>query len=81
MNIFKCIIIILPLGFAKNVGFSDFFFLDMWMGQGLPVGGREARERERRERRGGWGRVTIALDRSHGGSHLRAAAHGAALKV
>lgn len=53
----------------------------MWMGQGLPVGGREARERERRERRGGWGRVTIALDRSHGGDRLRAAAHGAALKV
>lgn len=79
MNIFKCIIIILPLGFAKNVGFSDFFF--RYVGGAGPAGRREARERERRERRGGCGRVTIALDRSHGGDRLRAAAHGAALKV
>lgn len=53
MNIFKCIIIILPLGFAKNVGFSDLFFFryvgGAGRGKGLPVGGREARERERRE--------------------------------
>lgn len=81
MNIFKCIIIILPLGFAKNVGFSDFFFRYV---DGAGPAGRRAKGRgakERRERRGGWGRVTIALDRSHGGNHLRAAAHGAALKV
>lgn len=47
-----------------------------------PAGRRAggARKGEAR-RRGGWGRVTIALDRSHGGDRLRAAAHGAALKV